>query len=264
MLQPTWIDASGLLIRGASLIFTSRHEGVSGAPFDSLNLGFRGGDNPEHVRINRELVASAVGLAPKRFIYMEQVHGTAVQRARALDGARATEPGDSFKETDGTFTREPLTVLAVLTADCLPLALAHKEGLFVAMLHAGWRGTFDNIAAYAMRALARDVSFRPEDVIAVMGPGIGPCCYDVDEGRASLFAEKYGDDSGVLQWGAGPNLDLYRANRINLLKEGLKEENINDVGVCTCCDKRYFSYRREGRTGRQGAFVYLMEERPSG
>jgi YfiH family protein len=257
MTDPSWIDASPLLGNVAKLVFSDRGNGVSRPPFNGLNLGFRSGDDPEHVRSNRDLVASTLGIEADRFIYLEQVHGTAVRRASALDGARAMEPGDSFKETDGTYTMEPLTVLAVLTADCLPLALAYEGGLFVAMLHAGWKGTFDNIVASALGAIARDVSFDPADIEAVMGPGIGACCYEVDEGRAEIFVEKYGEDSGVVRWGEKPSLDLYRANRINLLKEGLREERIKSIEVCTCCESRYFSFRREGRTGRQAAFIYL-------
>jgi purine-nucleoside/S-methyl-5'-thioadenosine phosphorylase / adenosine deaminase len=257
MADPSWIDASPLLGNYAKLVFSDRCNGVSHPPFDSLNLGFRSGDDPEHVRRNRGLVASTLGIERDRFIYLEQVHGTAVRRASALDGAKTTEPGDSFKETDGTYTLEPLTVLAVLTADCLPLALAHEGGLFVAMLHAGWKGTIENIVASALQEIARDVAFDPADIRAVMGPAIGPCCYEVDEGRAGIFIEKYGDDDGVVRWGEKPSLNLYKANRINLLKAGLKEERIKSIDVCTCCESRYFSFRREGRTGRQGAFIFL-------
>ncbi|OFW55997.1 MAG: hypothetical protein A2W01_04535 [Candidatus Solincola sediminis] len=255
--RPTSIDASHFLGEAFSLIFTNRRGGVSDAPFDSLNLGFRGGDNPMSVSSNRATVASQLGVSVERFVYLHQVHGTTVRRAGSEDGRKAAETGDAFPKTDGAYSDRPLTVLAVLTADCLPLAIGHKEGLFVAMLHAGWKGTLENIASAALNEIRKEFSFRPFDLRAVMGPGIGPCCYHVDEGRANLFVERYGEGSGVVQGGARPGLDLYRANRANLLEEGVKEENINTTGICTCCNPDYFSYRREGVTGRQGAFAFL-------
>jgi hypothetical protein len=258
--KPAWIDASALLPEKASLVFTNRHGGVSKPPYDSLNLGFRGGDDPSDVAENRSIVASRLGIEPERFIYLEQVHSTSVRRATSVDGARALDPGDAFAETDGSYSFEPLTVLAVLTADCLPVALAHRDGLFVALLHAGWKGTIGNIVSSALSAIRREVSFDPQEIVAVMGPGIGPCCYQVDEGRAFSFVEEYGDDAGVVRWGARPSIDLFAANRINLIREGLREENIKTAGFCTCCNPDCFSFRREGRTGRQAALLYLERE----
>lgn len=240
------------------LVFTNRYGGVSEAPYNSLNLGFRVGDEPMDVCSNRSIVASQFGVPVERFIYLHQVHGIKVRRAGAEDGGSSSEPAvDVFPETDGTYTSQPVTVLAVLTADCLPLVIAHKDGLFLALLHAGWKGTLDNIAAAALAGIAGEFSFDRTDLKAVMGPGIGPCCYRVDESRANLFVERYGEEGGVVQWGGKPGLDLFRANRANLLKEGLKEENITATGICTCCDHDYYSFRREGTTGRQGAFAYI-------
>lgn len=249
-----------MLGESCGLIFTNRFGGVSLPPYDSLNLAFRTGDNATAVWSNRLIVASEMGVPPERFIYLEQIHGIHVRRARAEDGGNWREPpGEALKKCDGSYTMEPLTVLAVLTADCLPIALADEREGFIAMVHAGWRGSLENIEAAALGELAREISFDPSQLKAVIGPGIGPCCYQVDEGRAALFVERYGDDSGVVRWGKEPRLDLYRANRINLLREGVKEENINEVGGCTCCDPGYFSFRREGRTGRQGAFACLRK-----
>jgi hypothetical protein len=256
--RSAWLDAGHLLGKGIGLIFTDRTMGCSTPPYDTLNLAYRTGDQAGNVSANREVVAGGLGIGPSRFVYLGQIHGVSIERAVGSDLGKAVDhPFETFPETDGVFTTEALTVLAVLTADCLPLALASPGDGVVAMLHAGWRGTIGDITAAAFARLDEELGLDAKEFKAIMGPGIGPCCYAVDEGRAGLFVEKYGEDSEVVLERDGYNLDLFRANRINLLQAGLKEENISRVGGCTCCDRRYFSFRRDGVTGRQGAFIYF-------
>ena len=255
-----WIEAGHLLGEGIGLVFTDRTGGVSPPPYDTLNLDYRRGDGAENVRANRHKVAAGLGIAAGRFVYLEQVHGLRVERAGEEDAGDGPEGrGFSFAATDGAFTTETGLALGVLTADCVPLALAAPQRGVVAMLHAGWRGTIGDIAAVALRRLAEVLGLHPGKVRAVMGPAIGPCCYRVDEGRARLFVERYGEESGVVSRKGGYRLDLLQANRMNLLAAGVREDNIGRVGGCTCCEARYFSFRREGVTGRQGAFVFLRQ-----
>jgi YfiH family protein len=253
-----WIDAGHLLGKGVGLIFTDRSGGCSPPPFDTLNLSYRAGDDNANVAKNRGVVAAELGIEPERFIYLKQAHGVGVRQACSSDlGSPGSQSYEAFVDTDGVYTVIKLVPLAVLTADCIPLALAAASQGVVAMLHAGWKGTIHDIVAGAISRIRMEFSIEPRGLHAVMGPGIAPCCYRVDEGRARVFVEKYGERSGVVLLQEGFRLDLFQANRINLLEAGLSKENIYRVGGCTCCEKDYFSYRREGRTGRQGAFIFL-------
>ncbi len=253
-----WIDAGYLLGENIGLIFTDRNGACSTPPYNSLNLAYRNGDDPRDVDANRNIVAGEIDVSREGFIYLQQVHGIEVKKVEQNDLRDLDSMAwDTFSETDGIFTTENSMVLSVLTADCLPMAMAEKEGGVVAMLHSGWRGTIEDIVNHALSRIGLELGMDAHLFRAVAGPAIGPCCYKVDEGRARLFVEKYGIDSGVVLENDGYRLDLFQANRLNLLKAGLKEENINKVGGCTCCDCNYFSFRREGVTGRQGSFVYL-------
>jgi YfiH family protein len=239
------------------LIFTDRAGGYSPPPYDTLNLAYHTGDDPDKVRLNRRLVARELNIPAEHFVFLNQVHGVKVERASRNDLFGLPDPPyEAFKETDGVFTTQRFLVLCVLTADCLPLALAEEKTGMVAMLHAGWRGTFNNIAQEALKKMREELGISPADVRAVMGPGIGPCCYRVNKGRARMFVEKYGEKSGVVQGKEGYHLDLYRANGLNLIEAGVKENHIALAGGCSCCEARYFSFRREKVTGRQGAFIY--------
>ncbi|MBN2026256.1 MAG: peptidoglycan editing factor PgeF [Actinobacteria bacterium] len=256
-----WIDAGGLLGDKIRLVFTDRRGGVSSPPYDSLNLAYHTGDEPRNVFDNRMRVAAKMCVAAERFIYLQQVHGVRVART-TLGDLKGSENGlDAvIAETDGVFTTEKGVVLSVLTADCVPIALALPSAGVVAMLHAGWRGTIGNIVASALDGIKRETGLDPGEIKAVMGPAIGPCCYEVDEGRARLFVEKYGEESNVVTGEGRRRPDLFRANLINLLEAGVRHGNISRVGGCTCCEGRYFSFRRDGVTGRQGAFVYRVDE----
>ncbi len=248
-----WLEAGALLGDGFRLLFTDRNGGISQPPFATLNLSYKGGDDPGNVDANRALVASALGLEADDLVFMQQVHGSRVARVRRGDG----DVPRTLEGTDGMFTTEKGLALAVLTADCVPIALASPSREVGAVLHAGWRGTHGDIAGVALRLLREELSVDPGEVRAVLGPAIGPCCYLVEEGRARLFVEEYGEESGVVIEDGGFRIDLVRANLINLVRSGLRRENIHRVGGCTCCDERYFSFRREGVTGRQGAFLCM-------
>lgn len=252
----TWIHAGDLLGEGIGLLFTDRNGGVSPAPYDTLNLATHNGDEEANVASNRMTVARHLGMPPWRFTYLEQVHGL---RATGAQGGSAVNGAQVLAATDGVFTSDRGLALAVLTADCVPLAMAAPSAGAVALVHAGWRGTIGNIAAVALRAMREGLGIEISEVRAVMGPAIGPCCYEVDEGRARAFVERYGERSGVTAGDGGRHLDLFKANLLNLMREGVDEKSIHKVGGCTCCEERYFSYRRDGITGRQGAFVFLHE-----
>jgi YfiH family protein len=214
-------------IDGATVLFTTRDGGVSEGPYASLNLGLMTGDDPERVGANRARLAEQVGAPWERFAQARQVHGTHVSEGG----------GD---EADGQVVREPMRPALVYVADCLPIALVADDG--VAMLHGGWRGLAGGIVGEGVAKLGGAHS-------AVIGPGIGPCCYEVGDEVREAFpsAARAGER----------NLDLKAAARAALEAAGVAQ--ITDVGACTSCHpERFFSHRRDdGVTGRQAGLVWL-------
>jgi YfiH family protein len=208
---------------------------VSEGPFESLNLGFLTEDERERVTENHERVAALAGVRRGSILRARQVHGTRVRHADA-------PPEDVLaEEADGHMTTAPRTPALVLVADCLPIALAGAGG--VAMLHAGWRGLSEGILHSGVLALRER---RP--LAAAIGPGIGPCCYEVGDEVLRLFPDEVVAHDR--------NLDLKAAARRTLERLGVEE--IHDCGLCTSCEPElFFSHRRDqGVTGRQGGLVW--------
>lgn len=233
---------------GGHALFTTRRGGFSEGPYASLNLGRLTADRPETVQRNRSKLHEEVGHPP---VYIRQVHGTSVRTisTRSADGV-APLPDESVElpEADGQVTALPDLAPMVMTADCLPIAVAAQGA--VAMLHAGWRGLAGGIVSagvQAIRALGVDGGIE-----AAIGPGAGSCCYEVGEEVHRVFAAY---DGGARQ---GRNLDLKAIAREQLERAGVR--TVHDVGLCTICadPSLFFSHRRDrGITGRQAGLAWL-------
>ncbi len=224
--------------------FSTRHGGVSDGPFASLNLGLLTEDEPERVRRNRRRLCATAGLDPERTTMVRQRHGGEVHRA--APGLGIAEPGAAQADGDGLWSDEPGVGMLLVTADCLPLAVAREPGRepALAVLHAGRRGLLAGIAGAGVAALGGG------PLAAVIGPGIGPCCYEVGEEVARPFREAFGDDVA-----RGGTLDLWTAAERALRAAGC--ESVERLDLCTsCAPARFFSHRRDrGRTGRQGVIA---------
>jgi len=224
---------------GYVVAFTTRVGGVSEGPYASLNLGRKSGDEVERADENRRIACEAIGVDVEKLALNYQVHSTRVLRATA------TMRGE---HADGLWTDEPGLPILAMTADCLPIAVARVNAgdRAVAVLHAGWRGLLDGIVAVAAEAL------RGGTLAAAIGPGIGPCCYEVGEEVATPFRERFGDD--VVRRG---RLDLWTSAERALRAAGV--ERIERFDRCTACEpETFFSHRRDaGRTGRQGVIAYV-------
>jgi YfiH family protein len=237
------------LLRSFPHGFTTREGGVSPPPWASLNLGGLVGDEPERVRENWGRLSAATGL---RFARVRQVHGD-----RVIAAPPAGAPPEEA-EADGVISTEVGLAACVSVADCVPILLADPVSGRVAAVHAGWRGTIARAAAAGVRALAGpDAAAEAvaERLLAVIGPSIGPCCYEISPDLAERFRSELG---AVIQAGkGGPHLDLWEANRRVLLSAGVGAERIEVMKRCTSCDiGLFFSHRRDrGRTGRQVAFI---------
>ena len=220
---------------GARVLFTSRRGGASRGPYDSLNLGVLTDDDPRAVAENQRRLAEAVGIPFARFQRGLQVHGAGV---RALRGPPV--PDAELEEADVQATAVPGVAVQVLTADCLPVAIAGHGT--VAMVHAGWRGLADGVVEAGVAAV-RELGARGE-LAAAIGPGIGPCCYEVGEEVHARFGTR------------GRTLDLKAIARARLLAAGVAR--VDDVEVCTSCSAEHFSHRRDrGVTGRQAGVAWL-------
>jgi len=236
-------------VRGCT---TLRHGlGVSAAPFDHFNMGLRCGDDPAAALRNRELLIAHAKL-PSVPHWLQQVHGTQVVRFDAL--APHGEP-----EADASVTSTPATVLAILTADCLPVLFSAIDGSEVAAAHAGWRG----LAAGVLETTVAAMQTPPDQIIAWLGPAAGPQHYEIGVEVYDAFVSQ--------DWTAGSafvstrphhwRVDLYALARRRLQQAGLKPEQIHGDGLCTISDpQRFYSHRRDQRTGRMASLVWIEPE----
>jgi purine-nucleoside/S-methyl-5'-thioadenosine phosphorylase / adenosine deaminase len=220
-----------------AVAFSTRAGGISEAPFDTLNLGRLTDDEPANVAENRRRLCQEAGTDPELLRYGRQVHGPLVRRAQTHE-----EPGD------GVWSDTPGEPVMVFTADCLPVALVRVNGErpALAAVHVGWRGLLAGIVRNAVQALGGG------RLAAVLGPGIGPCCYEVADDVAALFRDRFGADVAVDR-----RLDLWGATEQALRTARVDE--VSRVDLCTACHPElFFSHRRDaGRTGRQGLIAYV-------
>jgi YfiH family protein len=248
-----------------------------------LNLGFTSDDDRESVAGNRRLLVEAVtGDAQTPLVALQQIHSALVRVVSAADAAR-----ERPWRADGMMTRETGLLLGIQTADCIPVLLADRKRRVVAAFHAGWRGTVRRIVERGVGRMRLEFDSRPEDLIAAIGPGIGPCCYAVGEEMLSAFESQFADARayfhevddadevrrkypmlfltqrapGHSPIGPSLHLDLVEANRRQLLAAGLKSQAIHSVGGCTQCQREiFFSHR--GSQGRAGRMMSVIGIRP--
>jgi YfiH family protein len=229
---------------GANHGFTTRLGGVSQGRFATLNLGQSWGDEPAHAEENLQRVAREAGFATAQLCQVIQVHGTTV--------VPLTTPERRRQSADGMVSGEPL-VLSVLSADCVSILLADGEGR-VGAVHAGWRGTVAGVATQAVDALVA-LGARRDRLRAVLGPSIGPCCFEVQEDVAARFAPVC--PASVQRRDGRLFVDLWRTNSELLRRAGLLPAHVDAAPPCTRCDsRRFYSYRRDGAgIGQHLAFI---------
>lgn len=248
-----WLNEDTRLVHA---VFT-RAGGVSQPPFASLNLGHTVGDDPVAVQINHARVYRALGIARSRVVTCHLTHSADVLVVRATDGGRVAGRGDAIVTADAG------VYLSMRFADCAPILLHDPVRRAVGLAHAGWRGTVKNVAGAVVRTMVDDLGCSPDNLIAVVGPAIGPCCYEVGQDviqavEAVLPAQPVSGDSRPLfvrRNGGQAHFDLWEANRRQLKAAGAGRVVI--AGLCTACrTDRFFSHRAErGKTGRFGVVI---------
>lgn len=242
---------------------TTRHGGVSVAPYDSFNLGDHVGDAPLAVERNRMLLEP---ILPSEPVWLKQVHGVAVADA---------EQAACWPQADACVSAHPGAVCVVMTADCLPVLLCNEKGSVVGAAHAGWRGLCDGVIEQTVQAM----KVPPTTLMAWLGPAIGAQAFEVgDEVRAAFVSRQpeaaaafipsppaplpRAGEGGASAPGEGEGkkwlADIYQLARLRLHALGITR--IYGGGLCTHTDRaNFFSYRRDGATGRMGTFIWLAE-----
>ena len=242
LLRPEWAVPASV---HACVTLRGARSGVSLPPFDRFNLGLNSGDDAAAVAANRAALRTLAGLpaAPR---WLQQVHGTRVVRFDARDD-------DMLHEADAAVTSEPGVVLAILTADCLPVLLCSDDGRELGAAHAGWRGLSDGV----LEATVKAMHAPQREIVAWLGPAAGPANYEIGEEVRAAFVDRDARAADAFtptrpgHW----NADLHALARQRLADAGVTR--VSGGTECTITDRaRFYSYRRDGRTGRMATLIW--------
>ncbi len=238
--------------------FTTRHEGVSRPPYNSLNLGLNTQDQQATVEGNRSLLARAFGINQEALVTPRQVHGS--------DILVINEPNEDFShflsvEGDAVITNQRNVMIGVCVADCVPILLCDPKNKVIAVVHAGWKGTAAKLVSKTVAGMQAEFGSDPAVLQAAIGPCIQKCCYEVDEPVKAAFQKDTAmwDLCAELKSPGKWQLDLAAANRELLLLAGLSTDSVQVSDQCVCCrSEQFFSYRRDKEeSGRQMGFIML-------
>jgi len=248
-LAPDW------RVAGVGALMTTRSGGASAAPYATINVGSAVGDDAGAVAANRALLTAAIGIAP---VFLRQIHGTRVVQVGAADAA-ATAP---IHQADALVTTEPGVACIVQAADCLPVLLAAPDGRAVGAAHAGWRGLAAGVIERTVEVLCDVGRCAPRDLVAWLGACIGRDAFEVGADVLTAFEAVPGGTSAAAarfqaKGGAKWHADLAGLARDRLAASGV--EAVSGGTWCTASDaSRFFSYRRDGVTGRMAAAVWIV------
>ncbi len=228
---------------------SNRHNGVSKKPYESLNIALHVGDKPQSVIQNRTIVSHKYDFILENLIYMEQTHS---------DNIKIIEhPAyNKIENCDALITNKTNIPLMVMVADCIPVMIYDPKQKVIAAVHAGRAGTFKQIVPKTINKMQKYFNSSPNDILVGLGASIHPCCYEVKEDLADITIESFGEKY-IQKRDSRYFLDLQKLNFDQLTEIGVNGKNIEISDICTCCDENYFSYRRDGTTGRFAGFIKL-------
>ena len=257
-----WIVPDWPAPRGVNACTTTRRGGMSLAPYDTMNLAAHVGDSTQAVLENRKRLKQNLGL-PAQPVWLDQVHGTQVIDVASLPTGLGSTP-----QADAAYITRAGLVCAILTADCLPILLCDRAGTHVVAVHAGWRG----LAAGVIEATVAALKIAPAELMAWMGPAIGPQSFEVgaevreiflqhDNAAASAFVPSTRQPATLLAISLGDTprwcADIYRLAQLRLAALGV--QHVYGGNYDTFSDARFYSYRRAGVTGRMATLIWLDE-----
>ncbi len=229
--------------------FSDRWGGVSRPPYHELNIALHVEDNPINVLKNREIIAKKFNFYIDNLIYMEQTHSDNI---KIIDDTFINK----IENCDGIITNKSNIPLMVMVADCIPVLIFDKEKKVIGAIHAGRNGTFKQITKKAINLMIKEFDSNPDDILVTLGPSIHSCCYEVGEDLADIAQKSFGENY-IIKRDNRFYLDLQTLNFDQLKSVGVKEQNIEISPICTSCNKNYFSYRRDGVTGRFAGVIKL-------
>ncbi len=241
---------------------STRHGGVSSNNYESLNLSFQVGDEDNKVIKNHQILSHALGFDLSSLVTCQQIHQNNVA---LVDGSHLKKdrflPHNAIMETDALVTDVPGITLMTRYADCVPLLFYDPKTHTVAIAHAGWKGTLAHIGQKTVEVLVKDYHCQPQNILAAIGPSIGPCCYQISNTMASQAEKELPCSNEYFRelLNDGLYFNLWQANKKQLQSAGIEESNIHCADLCTSCNfDLFFSYRKEkGTTGRFAALIGL-------
>ena len=259
----TWLFSNLLKYGNIHHFISGRIGGTSSPPYDSLNLGFHVGDDPREVLGNRRVLASALGISLNDFVFAQQIHDSRIKVVTTDErGNGAIRQETALEATDALVTHTHDICIILLVGDCVPVLFFDPNKNVIGVAHAGWRGTVRMIARNTVRVFQERFGCSPEDIVVGIGPSIGPCCYEVGPEVIDEVESVHCSGKGLIETrtheGRG-HLNLWEANKIQLMEAGVPEGNIETAEMCTYCNHRQFFSRRyqKGETGRFGAGIML-------
>jgi len=244
---------------------STRTGGRSSSPYDSLNLSFNVGDDPEKVLENRKLLVGSLGIPLTSLTTAKQIHNDNIKIvSEETRGRGSIDHKGAINATDAMVTNVPNICLMILLADCVPILFYDSSKRAIGIAHAGWKGTLQSVAQKTVKGLREEFGCLPQDIVVGIGPSIGPCCYQVGQEILSRVEDVFGTKQGFIRNGSEDGkgyFDLWRANIEQLLQARIPEKNIEVAKVCTCHHlDLFFSYRhKKGKTGRFGAGIFIRD-----
>lgn len=255
LIKPDW-PAADTVYAFSTTRHTAANTGSSQGVYSSYNLAQHVGDDPLHVQKNRQQLVKQLNL-PAEPLWLEQVHGTEVINAAQM----ATQPQTNIDQripprADASYSTHASTVCAVMTADCLPVLVCNRKGNKVAAAHAGWRG----LAAGVIETTILALNEEPSEILVWLGPAIGPRVFEVGEDVRNAFVDELAVSENAFKVSRPGHYlaDIYQLARLRLKRLGM--DAVYGGGYCTYTDKdRFYSYRREAKTGRQASLIWFSE-----
>ena len=257
--QSPLLMESGLVRHG----FSTRLGGISTGPYASMNLSVTRMENKEEVQQNYEIALRSLGIHKSDTVLVDGVHGVNIRSVGTQHkGDGLIKPYENGSENfDGMVTDTPGIALVTIHADCTPLFVLDPKNAAIGLCHAGWRGTVDGMGAHMVSKMRETFNSDPQDLLCMIGPHIGACCFEVHEDVAQRFHDAFPGFGGIQQaQDAGKyRVDLTLAMAYQLFCSGVPAHHVNIAHLCTCCNETLFhSYRRDGLTcGAMASFLQL-------
>lgn len=245
---------------GVKTCFSTRVGGISPSPYDTMNIGYKSGDDKGNIDSNFEILCSAAGFKRENLVLSDQVHGCTCRAVGESDRGKGILRESDIKAVDALVTNTKDTALCIFTADCVPVFLFDREKKAAAICHAGWRGIVLNIIGKTIDTMEKTYGTRPEDLITAIGPSIGPCCFNVGPDVVKAFENVFTDFNGIIINEAGRyRINLWAAAERLLRDAGVDHGRIINSALCTSCrEDLFYSYRRDGSmTGRMVSIIQL-------